>query len=241
MNAIAKLLIAPALLMAVTSVHAGTITVASFGTGQNPNGAQNSALAYLGYQATTPITAGIGSGTTYNLTGDLKPWSPAIAGSSWVSHDPLSSLMAGSRPANGYYTYTTTFNATPGVYTGNLGSYADDTSMLLLNGIQIFNFDTNTVNGPCAQDHNGTTCVGDPFMVNFLANLGAVNTLTIVDWQSGGYAMGIDFEGTFAPFVPPVPEPASLLLLASGILGLAIILRTSKRGMTRPNDSSCLS
>ncbi len=227
MKATGKLLIASALLTAVTSAYAGTITVGSYGTGQNPNGAQNSALAYLGYQAATPITTGIGSGTTFNLGLDLSPWSGPIAGSNWVSENPNSTVNAGYVEPNGYYTYTTTFTATPGHYTGNLGSYADDTSMVLLNGVQIFNFDTNTANGPCAQDHNGTTCVGDPFMVNFLADLGALNTLTVVDWQSGGSAAGIDFAGTFAP-IAATPEPGSLLLLASGMAGLAIVVRTAK-------------
>ena len=218
MRRISFVLVAMAFAAGFVSVaYAGTITLGSYGTGESANGAGNSALAYLGYDLTTPITAGLGSGTTYNLTSGLSPWAGPIAGSNWVSEDPNSTVGLGSAPPNGYYSYTTTFNATPGSYKGSLGIYADDTAEVFLNGIQIVGFDTNTMNGPCAQDHNGPTCVGDPFEAMFTAMLGSTNVLTVVDWQSGGSAEGIDFQGTLSP----VPEPGSLLLLGSGLASLA--------------------
>ena len=208
-----------ALLMALASLaNANTVTLASFGTGQDANGANNTALALLGYQASTPITVGVGSGTTYNLTSGLSPWANAITGSNWVSSDPNSTVGLGSAPASGYYTYTTTFAATPGKYTGSLGTFADDTAEVFLNGQLLVNFDTNLANGPCAQDHNGPTCIGDPFMMLFSADLGAENVLTIVDWQSNGSAAGVDFEGSLTT---ATPEPGSLLLLGSGLASMA--------------------
>lgn len=210
----------------VSAAGASPITLGSYGTGEASNGVNNSALAYLGYDASTPVIAGIRSGTTYNLTSGLSPWAVPIAGSNWVSQDPNSTVGLGSVPPNGYYTYTTTFDATPGTYTGKLGIYADDTAEVFLNGTLITAFDTNTVNGPCAQDHNGPTCTGNPFSVLFTSILGSTNVLTIVDWQSGGSAAGIDFEGNLTP----TPEPGSLLLLGSGLASLAGFIYRKARG-----------
>jgi hypothetical protein len=204
------------LTIALASAAVGnTITLATYGTGQNANGADNSPLAYLGYDATTPVLVGVGSGTTYNLTWGLAPWAGPIGGSNWVSEDPNSTVGLGSAPPNGYYTYTSTFSATPGVYTGNLDVYGDDTAEVFLNGRLVVPFDTNTTNSPCALDHNGPPCIGSPFQVSFTANLGLNNVLTVVDWQSDGSAAGIDLKGTLAA----TPEPGSLLLLATGLVG----------------------
>jgi PEP-CTERM motif len=198
-----------------------TITLASYGTGQSSNGANNTALAYLAYDPTTPVTSGLGSGTTYNLTSGLSPWAGPISGSNWVSEDPNSTVGLGSAPANGYYTYTTTFSATPGAYSGVLNSYADDTLEIFLNGTLLQAFANNNPNGPCAQGGNGATCTGNPFQTLFTANLGANNVLTVVDWQSNNSAAGIDFAGSLTP----TPEPSSLMLLGSGLAGMLGVIR----------------
>ena len=199
--------------------YADTVTLVSYGTnpGNPPAGVNNSAVAFLGYDPTTPITVGVGSLPTYDLTAGLSPWANPIAGSQWVSSDPNSTIGLGSGTAYGYYSYTTAFNATPGMYNGSLGIFADDTAEVFLNGLLLVAFDTNVANGPCAQDGNGPTCIGNPFQARFTTTLGASNVLTIVEWQSNGGAAGIDFAGTLTP----IPEPGSLLLLGSGLASLA--------------------
>jgi hypothetical protein len=214
----------------VSAAYAGTITLGSYGN-QGPalGGVDNSALGYLGYFATPPSNpAGVGTGNSYNLTSGLSPWADPIAGSFWVSEDPNSSVGQGSAPPNGYYAYTTTFSATPGKYNGSVGVFADDTAEVFLNGTLVQAFATNTVNGPCAQTGDGPTCVGTPWeiMLNGIV-LGSSNILTIVDWQSNSSAAGVDFGGTLTE--TETPEPGSLLLLGSGLAGLAGFLYRKAR------------
>ena len=215
----------PALLLALASVaYAGPVQLGSYGTGSPNLGNANTALAYAGFTAAPPtITASspLGTGTTYNLTSE-SPWATALSGSNWVSINPTDGCCGGNAEPNGYYTYTTTFSAIAGAtYIGVLNAYADDTAEIFLNGIQIAGFANNSTNGPCATGGGGPTCAGSGFPVPFDAILDASNTLTIVDWQSNGSAAGVDFAGS----IVATPEPSSLLLLGTGLLGLGLLLR----------------
>jgi len=221
MKSVLKFLVASAIVfVAVSAAYADSVTVGSYGTGQSSNGVANTSLAYLGYSSTTPITAGLGNGTTYDLS-NVSPWSNAVPGSSWVSNNPKSTVAGGYVEPNGYYTYTSTFTATAGYYTGTFATYADDTLELFIDGVQIVSFADNNPNGPCAQGGGGPTCTGSPFMSSFAGNLGTINTITVVDWQSNGSAAGVDFHGTLAA----TPEPSSLLLIGSGLAGALGLMR----------------
>jgi hypothetical protein len=209
MKTAVKLSALSALLLALASAaHADTINLGSYGTGDSANGAGNSALVYAGYNSSTPSTALSlsGTGTTYELT-NVSPWSGPIAGTSWVSLNAGDTVNGGNTEPFGYYTYTSTFKvAENDVYDGTISVYADDTAEVFLNGTLIVPFDSNLINGPCAQSKNGPTCEGSPWTVSFTANLTAG-------------AAGVDFAGSLFA----APEPSSLPLLGTGLLGLGLM------------------
>ena len=88
---------------------------------------------------------------------------------------------------------------------------------MILNGVQIAQFDTGTINGLL----NGSLSASVPLVAG-------LNTLEIDvtrRYVSGGgtpyqWVTGIDVEGPSS-----VPEPGSLILMGSGVLGLAGVLR----------------
>jgi hypothetical protein len=238
MKTILKISIFPALLLALApAAYADSITLASYGTGDSSYGANNSALVYAGFNDNAPPALPVlpvpPTTTTYDLDltlgiGFQSLWSGPISNSSWVSINTGDVYDGSNVEPYGYYTYTSTFEvAENNTYSGTISVYADDTAAVFLNGVPIVPFDTNVHNGPCAQDHDGPTCVGNPWTVEFSADLtaDATNTLTVVDWQSGGSSAGVDFEGSLTA----APEPSSLSLFGAGLLGLAFMaLRKTK-------------
>jgi hypothetical protein len=225
MKSALKFVLAPIVLfIAVSVAYADTLTIASFGTGVTTAGVANTSLVNTVYDSASPVTSPSSplTGTTYNLTlNSSSVWSGPIAGSYWVSADP-NTIVGGYVEPNGYYTYTSQFSvATPGVYYGSIGTYADDTLELFINGVPIVPFANNSPNGPCAQGGGGPTCVGNPWMSSFTVNLSANNTITVVDWQSNGSAAGVDFQGTLSS----VPEPGTMAMFGTGLISLVGALR----------------
>lgn len=203
------------LLMLGTAAYADNVSVVTDATWN-----------YDGYNATSSTGPFIGGGTNaVVLTGVTPVWTNPIVGSAWIAN--VASGPGGVHPANGYYSYTTSFTA-EGLrpYTINLGSYADDTAEVFLNGSLVVNFATLGADTHCATGGGGPTCIGTPWVVtlhNFTLNPG-VNTLNVIDAQTGGNSAGIDLALVAIEDKVFVPEPGSLFLLGTGLLGLAVLV-----------------
>ena len=220
-----------------TVASAGTINLDSYGTSGSPaSGASNTALTYLGYNpSTTYATSGgslTGGGASYSLVlpAGQTTWASALAGSYYVSSNAGDGPGGSNTEPNGTYVYTSTFNLTSGTYAGTLSLLADDTATVKLNGVTIFSADTTNGYPHCATSVPNCVTVDTASLYNSLFNTGqgaaGLNTLEIDLVQGGSDRLGVDLSGS----ITPTPEPNSLLLLGSGVVGSAgAMLRRLRR------------
>lgn len=211
------------LLLLVPAAFATTMTIST-----------NNSWNYLGY-TTSSATAPSGTGATFNLTPTPGTWASAISGTSWISWDPQSAPggthgHTSSGDPNGYYWYDTTFTVTGTGIDQTIQLMSDDTAEVLIDGIQVVGFGALGSDSRCADHTPNCTKLYSSALAGILT--AGTHTLTIVDWQSSLGASGIDAKYSYVqPNIATTPEPGSLLLLGSGLLGLAfVVFRRSRSG-----------
>ncbi len=238
MNCVARIS-ALAMIAAVsaTVASAGTINLDSYGTsGSQASGAANTALTFIGYNSSTAYATSGGSltagGASYSLVlpSDQTTWASALPGSFYVSNNPGDGPGGSHQEANGTYVYTSTFSLASGTYAGTLSLLADDTATIKLNGITVFSAATASGYPHCAAAVPNCMTVDTASLYNSLFNTGTgiagLNTLEVDLVQGGSDRLGVDFSGS----ITPTPEPNSLVLLGSGVVGSAgAILRRLRR------------
>lgn len=207
----------------IVSAHASPILLGSYGSSVANPGFTNSATIYDPVNSTVDT----GSDATFDISAG-STWHAPIANSSYVSFSSMTGPTSNLVAPNGDYLYTTTFNISPTDVAdlGTLTVLADDTVSVFLNNSLILQSA-----GPMGPNNSYAKCsdVGPncltPFTFTFTGLAEGLNELTFDVKQVNGSSEGLDFAGSVDPVSANVPEPFSLALFGTGMLGLVGLSR----------------
>jgi hypothetical protein len=207
----------------IVSAHASPILLGSYGSSAANPGFANTGTTY----DPTTSTVNTGSNATFDISAG-SVWHAPISNSSYVSFSPLTGPTGSLVAPNGDYHYTTTFTISPSDVTdlGTLTVLADDTVSVFLNNSLILQS-----GGPMGPGNSyahcsdtGPNCL-TPFTFTFTGLAEGLNELTFDVKQVNASSEGLDFAGSIDPISANVPEPVSLVLFGTGMLGLVALSR----------------